>query len=547
MKLPFKFDFKNPNYFEVFQYRYERLRDIMIQYKRDPGVRDRLFAYYAQNPVAFIEDWGTTYEPRNIQFGLPALIPIVLPPIQEDMLHWLHERFLTGESGVIKKSRDMMVTTGSMAYLVTMCIFRKGFNAGIGSRKEEYVDSGASPKSLMYKCRSFMNFVPPIFKENWNEKKHSPFRQMRFVDSGSIISGESGDGIGRGDRTSFYFVDEHAWLPRADETDASLSATANTIIYASSVHGSNNSFARKCLEGKIPMFVAYWKDDPRKDQAWRDRMERELDPVVIAQEIEMDFNASLENVFIEYKWLQACVDAHLKLGLVPTGRTYGALDIADEGRDKNAYCSGQEFLITHLESWTGKNSDIYATCEKAMRIADSLNDSLIRFDSDGLGAGARGDFRKINEERVAKQQLKRDCIPYRGSGEVIDKEGEVFPKKPGSYDFEHRPIKNEDYFKNAKAQAWFHLRQRAYETYQYVVNKIPCSRDKILSIASTCPDYQKLIQEIAQVTAQYGEQGRMVIDKKPNGALSPNLADSVVIYFAKLEREFDSAFIMPRK
>ena len=62
---------------------------------------------------------------------------------------------------------------------------------------------------------------------------------------------------------------------------------------------------------------------------------RKIDnPVVVAQELDLNYSASAEGVLIPSEWVQAAVDAHIKLGIQPTGKRLGAMDVADEGRDK---------------------------------------------------------------------------------------------------------------------------------------------------------------------------------------------------------------------
>ena len=104
---------------------------------------------------------------------------------------------------------------------------------------------------MLWKGRQFLRYLPKEFKGNWNERKHSPYMRIEFPDSGSVIAGESGD-IGRGARTSFYMVDESAFIPRAELIDASLSQTTNCRIDVSTPCGMNNSFARRRFGGKFP-------------------------------------------------------------------------------------------------------------------------------------------------------------------------------------------------------------------------------------------------------------------------------------------------------
>jgi hypothetical protein len=344
--------------------------------------------------------------------------------------------------------------------------------------------------------------------------------RLNFVETGSSITGEAGDNIGRGNRTSLYFVDESAHLPRPQLIDASLSATTNCRIDMSSVNGMANSFAERRHSGKVKVFTFRWQDDPRKDCEWYEKKKKELPPVVVAQEIDLNYNASVEGL-IPSEWLAACVDAHIKLGIKATGAKRGALDVADEGKDLNAFASCHGVVVDNIESWSGKGLDIYESVEKAFFLSDILNLEEFSFDSDGLGAGVRGDARKINEERKVKRQREILVAPYRGSGEVVD---------PAKQMVEGR--KNEDFFQNAKSQSWWHFRTLAQNTFRAVVENQEFDKDEIVSISSSAKEYKKLIAELGQVTYARNTAGKIVIDKAPDGIASPNHADSVVILFS---------------
>jgi phage terminase large subunit len=53
--------------------------------------------------VAFITDWGMTFDPRNPELGLPAVVPFVLFPKQEEFIDWL--RAWRGSRGWAARSR----------------------------------------------------------------------------------------------------------------------------------------------------------------------------------------------------------------------------------------------------------------------------------------------------------------------------------------------------------------------------------------------------------------------------------------------------------
>ena len=80
--------------------------------------------------------------------------------------------------------------------------------------------------------------------------------RINFAHTGSSISGEAGDGIGRGDRSSLYFVDESAFLERPELVEASLSQTTNCRIDVSTPHGMANPFAEKRHSGMVKVLLS---------------------------------------------------------------------------------------------------------------------------------------------------------------------------------------------------------------------------------------------------------------------------------------------------
>jgi phage terminase large subunit len=516
MPLPFPFDFKNPDYVQVFEWRMERIARI----RKDPKVIQAMKLFYRDNPAQFLIDWGMTFDPRNVEIGLPAVIPFMLFPRQEEWAVWFMERWRAREPGLTEKTRDMGMSWLTIGVATSICLHNAGIVAGFGSRKEEYVDKIGAPKSLFEKARLFLSFLPEEFRGGWERERHAPHMRVLFPETGSIMTGEAGDGIGRGDRASFYFVDEAAFLERAHLVEASLSQTTNCQQDISSANGRANVFAQKRFSGRVPVFTFHWRDDPRKDQAWYDKEVARLDPVTVAQEIDINYSASVEGVLIPSAWVQAAIDADKKLGITTTGFRRGALDVADEGVDLNAYGGRHGIRLEFLESWSGKGDDIFGTVQRAIRLTDENGYEQFHYDADGLGAGVRGDARVINEERVRKGQKTIKVDPFRGSGAVFDPDGEMVPKR-----------KNKDFFANAKAQAWWSLRMRFQQTYRAVVEGMEYKPDDIIAIAGDLPELVKLQAELSQPTYSINGVGKVVIDKAPEGTRSPNHADVVMILY----------------
>jgi hypothetical protein len=516
------FNFRAPDYAGIFNDRAKVLDDI----RADPQFLADLKVYYRGNPAAFISDWGMTSDPRNVEVGLPANVPFILFKRQREWVEWVVESWRNRRPGVCPKSRESGVSWLAIALSCTLCLFNEGVAIGFGSRKQEYVDLIGSPKSLFWKARQFIANLPPEFQNGFDLTNDAPHMRLLFHKTGSSITGESGDNIGRGDRASIYFVDESAFLEHPEVTEGALSATTNCRIDISTANGIGNPFHRKVTTWDAErVFRFHWRDDPRKDEDWYQRQLVNLDPVTVAQEIDIDFAASVEGVLIPSAWVQASIDAHVKLGLPVEGLRHGALDVADEGKDLNAFAIGHGILIEAVDEWSGKGDDIYGTVQRAFGICDDRGLSEFRYDADGLGAGVRGDARVLNEHRGGKPLTVQT---FRGSDAVFNPDGE---------DVKGRL--NKDYFANRKAQAWFNLRRRFQMTFRAVTGAEGSEEidlERVISIPSALPLLNKLTSELSQPTWSLTPTGKVKVDKAPDGVRSPNLADAIMMLYAVTER-----------
>ena len=290
-----EFDFRNPDYRPLFEERARRIKKM----RSEPEIVAGLIDYYKDHPVEFINDWGITFDPRNAERGLPSLIPFKMFSKQEEFITWAVAKWRGSKDGLVEKSRDMGISWLCVAIAVWMWRFHAGTVIGFGSRKEEYVDKLGDPKSLFWKMRQFIAYLPREFRPaGWDEKKYAPHMRIINPENGSAIVGEAGDNIGRGNRTSVYFKDESAYYDRPESVDAALSQTSNCKLDVSTPNGNGNPFFRKRHSGKVDVFTFHWKDDPRKDEEWYKKQCDLLDPVIVAQEIDIDYSASVSDVWI---------------------------------------------------------------------------------------------------------------------------------------------------------------------------------------------------------------------------------------------------------
>jgi hypothetical protein len=515
------FDWRNPDYAAV---RAERAAQL-ARIRERPEVLEGLREHYRHNPTAFISTWGMTSDPRLVARGLPSEIPLILMPRQVELVEFIMQRLLNRESGVVEKSRDCGASVIIAALAATLCLFTPGTVIGIGSRKEDALDRPGDPGALLYKVKHFLKNLPPEFRGSWDESRHAQHLKVQFPESpGSAIVGEAGDQIGRGQRFTLFLGDESAFWERAELIDRSLASATNTRIDVSTPNGRANSFAQKRFSGKVPVFTFRWQDDLRKDEAWYRQQVETLDPITLAQEVDLNYDASVEGILLPAPWVQAAIGAHEKLGIEPSGERRAALDVADEGRDKNALAGRHGVLLEYLSSWSGKGGHIYATVIRALNAADKHRYPLVDYDADGLGAGVRGDAVQINERRREAGKREIEVAPFRGSGAVVDPDGSMVEGRT-----------NKDYFANLKAQAWWALRLRFQQTHRAVVEGMTVDPDSIISLDPALPELQQLVAELSQPTYSLNAAGKILVDKVPDGAASPNLADAVMMVFSGLQ------------
>jgi hypothetical protein len=508
-------DYTNPDYTAIFAERAKRLTLLMDS----PELLQAARIHYKNHPADFINDWGMTFDPRQLEKGLLANIPFILWPRQREYIEWLYERWQAGERGIVEKSRDCGVTWLSVGFAVASWCFHDGVAIGFGSRKESLVDKLGDPDSIFEKIRHFVRHVPQIFlPPMYNEEKNATF--MRLINpAGSSITGEAGDNIGRGGRKSIVFVDEAAFVEHQEMVDKALSQTTNCQIDISTFNGSGNAFYEKTerFKGTPRHFVFDWRDDPRKDDAWYQRQKAEQTEETVAQEIDRDPLASNVDSFIPAKWVKASIDAHIKLGFGPEGIKSAGFDPADTG-DAKGLVIRHGSVITEADQMT--EGDITQALPWAFSTADQARCQVFAFDADGMGAPV------IKTYLMTASANAFQIAEYRGSGAVKDKK-----KRYGGKDGIART--NADTFVNYRAQTWAAVRRRFELTYHAVQKQqegmlINVDPDELISISSNCANYNQLVSELPQPKRLW-RNGKIGVENKKDMTRSPNLADALVV------------------
>lgn len=520
-----------PDYYREFM----RRCDVLDMVESDLQLMSDMLEHYKYNPVDWINDWCITYDPRN-KGDMPKIMPFLLFPKQVEFIHFLKSCLDAGESGIVEKARDMGASWLCVAFSVWLWLFHEGSAIGWGSRKEEYVDKKGDPKAIFPKIRQLLEALPVwMLPDGFSIDTHATYMKIINPENGSTITGEAGDNIGRGGRTSIYFKDESAHYERPELIEAALGDNTDVQIDISSVNGSANVFYRRRMaaeqwypnknyeEGMVRLFIFDWRDHPGKTQKWYDarkaKAEREGMMHILAQEVDRDYTSSVDRVIIEQKWIRASVDAHIKLGFYSDGEKVAGQDVADEGGDKNALVIKHGVITQFADHWAG---DAGEAAGIALPKCIELSVRLLCYDSIGVGSGFKVGMNNLKKQGAVPKSLL--ISPWNAGAEVLNPTAKVIPNDKES------PT-NEDFFGNLKAQAWWSLRTRFYKTWRAVEFGDKYHPSELISLPKEMPRRLELMMELSQAIHKYNEAGKTIVDKKPEGAHSPNLADAMVMCY----------------
>lgn len=512
-----------------------RLRQLDLL-RTDADMLESAKAYYATRPWEFIQHWMDTFDPRN---PVVKWMPFVFFYRQKELTEFLHELRNTNQSGLIEKCRDAGATWVSCAYSVWSMLFIPNDAIGWGSRKEGLVDKLGDADSIFEKMRLLLNRLPDVFKpRGFNPRFHATYMKIMNPENGAVIAGEAGDNIGRGGRKAMYFKDESAHYARPELIEAALGDNTNVQVDISSVNGLGNVFHRRRESGmdwtpghSIPpgvvrVFVIDWRDHPAKTQEWYDQRKSKFVAEgmahVFAQEVDRDYSSAISNTIIQLEWINAAVDAHLTIPYVAehgVPDVWGAgLDVADEGTDRSALCKRQWIIVRSAEEWGERDPGV--TTRKTVSAVRMHPGIKVQYDCVGMGAAVKAEYNRwIDEGLITPHEVK--FVPWNAGAKVVWPYERVIP------DDDLSPT-NKAFFGNFKAQAWWSLRTRFYKTWRAVNEGIVYPVEELISLDSSMPLLQQLKKELAQPTKGDSSSLQMIVNKKPNGTKSPNLADSVV-------------------
>ena len=266
--------------------------------------------------------------------------------------------------------------------------------------------------------------------------------------------------------------------------------------------------------------VMNWRDNP-----WHGELETErqwdLDNLLRA---EYDH---IENALIPAEWFDAAIDAHIKLGFKAKGVKVMAHDPSDKGPDDKGLCYRHGSVVLDVQEKTGL--DVNEGCDWAIDQAIEEQADIYVWDCDGLGAS----LRRQTIEAIKGKKIEH--VEFRG-GKGVDNPKEIYQKVDGATNKKAKT--NEQTFKNRRAQYYWMLRDRFYNSYQAVEKGIYIDPDEMISLSSSISNMSALRAEVCRIPRKPNGTGLIQIMSKDEMARqkppipSPNMADSLMMSMA---------------
>ena len=254
-----------------------------------------------------------------------------------------------------------------------------------------------------------------------------------------------------------------------------------------------------------------------------------------------------DRVIIKLSWIEAAIDAHIKLDIEPTGASRIGYDVADSGADLNATIETLGFLTVEADQWKGGEDELQESCARVYNQA-SKNDALVTYDSIGVGAGSGSNFKATNKVKFGEGiHAQKQYIKYQGfnAGGAV-KNPDAFYGDPTD------KIKNKGHFSNSKAQEWWSIADMFRETYNAVTKGKEYDVSKIISISSECKHLGQLKRELSTPRRDFDTAGKVKVESKKDLAArdvpSPNLADAFIMaYMNEFQKATSSSVYLPSR
>lgn len=273
---------------------------ITLACERDAAFREAIRQRCKDDTAFFLNAFGWTFDPRPT--ATQPDLPFILYPFQVDYVRWLDDRFLNNEDGIVEKSREIGVTWVTLGWLFHKWLFHDGFQALVGSRKEDLVDNKTLAShfgKLQYMLEKLPGWLVPT---GFRMVQHRTKLKLANPENGNMLEGESANAqFSRQGRYTVILFDEAAfWEDLASSWRAAGSATRCRI--AVSTANGQNAFYRlrynQTDNGQLRynVLTLHASLHPLKTPEWIEAERQRMTPEDFAQEIDISYSRSVRGV-----------------------------------------------------------------------------------------------------------------------------------------------------------------------------------------------------------------------------------------------------------
>jgi hypothetical protein len=245
-----------------------------------------------REPVFFVENFLMTFDPRP---SAPAHhLDFILYDFQKEYVQDLVVAIRTGDDRFIEKSRDMGITWVTLAVLLWFWLFADGFQAILGSRKQDFVDS-KTMESLFPKLEYMIRHIKDssLLPAGFKMTEHRTFLKLVNPANGNAIVGESANpNFSRSGRYTVAMLDELGFWPDAERSWASASESSPCRL-AITTPPDKPSFAKGLrFSGRVKVLTYLWRLHPNKDGAWYELQKKKKTESEMLHEIDISWEYS---------------------------------------------------------------------------------------------------------------------------------------------------------------------------------------------------------------------------------------------------------------
>jgi hypothetical protein len=159
------------------------------------------------------------------------------------------------------------------------------------------------------------------------------------------------------------------------------------------------------------------------------------------------------------------------------------------------------------------------TARKSVLICKQIGPVSLQYDCIGVGSGVKAETNRLKSSGLMGSVI---MVRWNAAAPPLFKNARFITGDSES------PT-NGDLFVSLKSQGAWQLRLKFERTYNAITHGKIYAYDDLISIDPEMENLHKFVDELSQPTYTTNNAGKIVINKMPGGALSPNLYDAAVM------------------